>query len=283
MPDRRSANLDQPDEVNRYPGAFEQIVQVGEWTVGRVTQAPGWRYSRDMANLTGAEWCPSHHVGVVISGRQGALLQDGTVLEFGPNEVYDIPPGHDGYTIGGEDAVMIEWVGLQVWGGRASRFMDRALVTLLLTDIVDSTVVAARLGDATWRELLGRHYEAVRGDLERFRGREVDTTGDGLLAWFDSPARAIRCAEAIRLGARSAGLGVRIGLHTGEVERVGSNVRGLAVHEVARIAAAAAADEILVSQTTADLARGAGLQFEDRGEHQLKGLEGPRRLSAFVG
>jgi class 3 adenylate cyclase len=280
---RASRNLDDPDEIYQYPGAIEHIVKVGEWTVGRVTQEPGWRYSRDMAALAGTEWCQSRHVGVVISGRQGVVLEDGTVLEFGPGDVYDIPPAHDGYTIGDEPAVLIEWTGLQAWGGRGSRFMDRMLATLLLTDLIDSTVQAARLGDSAWRDLLGRHYEGVRAELQQYRGREVDTTGDGLLAWFDSPARAVRCAEAIHRAASSIGVRVRIGIHTGEVERVGSNLRGLAVHEVARVTAAAGDGEVIVSQTTHDLAAASGIAFEDRGEQTLKGLEGPRRLWAVVG
>ena len=220
---------------------------------------------------------------MVLSGRQGARLQDGTVLEFGPGDVYEIPPGHDGYTIGDEAAVLLEWVGLQVWGGRASRFPDRVLLTLMLTDLVDSTVMAAELGDTAWKDRLGRHYESVRAELERYRGREIDTTGDGLLAAFDGPARAIACAAGIRDAAARDGLHVRAGVHTGEVERVGTNVRGMTVHEVARIAGLAGADEIMVSAATAALAGGAGLTFEDRGEHLLKGVDGPRRLMAFVG
>jgi len=281
--ERHSKSLDDPDEVNRFPGATESLVQLGEWTVARITQDPGWRYSVDMAPLVGNEWCPSRHVGVTLAGRQGALLEDGTILEFGPGDVYEIPPGHDGYTIGDEPAVMIEWSGLQVWAGRSGRFPDRVLVTMVLTDLVGSTIAASQLGDAAWRERLGRHFESVRVELERFRGREVDTTGDGLLATFDGPARAIGCAQAIRDAAIRDGLHVRTGIHTGEVERVGSNVRGVVVHEVARITAVAADDEILVSQMTRDLTGGAGLRFEDRGEHTLKGIDGPRRLWAVVG
>ena len=283
MPERRAKNLDEPDEVNRFPGVTENLVQLGEWTVGRTALAAGWRWSVDMQPIVGGLSCPSRHVGVMLSGRQGALLEDGSVVEFGPGDVYDIPPGHDGYTIGDEDAVMIEWGGLQVWAGRGARFTDRVLVTLLMTDLVDSTLQVTAAGDAAWRERLGRHYESVRAELERHRGREIDTTGDGLLASFDGPARAIHCAQAIRDAALRDGLHVRAGVHTGEVERVGTKVRGVAVHEVARIAGVAVADEILVSQTTAVLASGAGLAFEDRGEHRLKGLDGPRRLSAVVG
>jgi len=276
-------NLRRPDETLRAPGVVEDLVHLGELTVARIVQAPGWRWSKDMRDMAGGEWCEAHHIGVVLSGRQGALLRDGTVLEFGPDDVYDVPPGHDGYSIGDEPAVLLEWSGPATWAGRGSRLPDRTLATLLFTDIVDSTATIARIGDAAWRELLRRHYDATRAALDRFRGREVTTTGDGMLATFDGPARALLCAAAIRSDAIQAGLHIRAGVHVGEVETVGTQVRGMAVHEAARIMAAAVPDEILVSATTRDLASGAGLAFEDRGEHELKGVPGPRRLYAFVG
>jgi class 3 adenylate cyclase len=275
-------SLRSPDESLRLPGVTEDLVRLGELTVARVTQEPGWRWSVDMRSIAGGEWCASHHVGVNLSGRQGALLQDGRILEFGPDDVYDIPPGHDGYTIGDEPAVMIEWSGLETWGGRGSRFPDRTLMTLLFTDIVGSTATIARIGDAAWQDVRRRHYAATRAALARFRGREVDTTGDGFLATFDGPARALRCAAAIRASAAGDGLHLRIGVHVGEVEAVGGGVGGLAVHEAARIMASAGPDEILVSSITRELASGAGLEFADRGEHELKGVPGPRRLYAYL-
>jgi class 3 adenylate cyclase len=157
------------------------------------------------------------------------------------------------------------------------------LTTLLFTDLVDSTATVVRLGDRTWRETLSAHYESARGELERFRGLEVETTGDGLLATFLSPAAALACADAIRTIAPREGLRVRAGIHVGEVERVGSGVRGAAVHEAARIVAAAKSDEILVSETAHALATVAGLTFEDRGPHELKGFAGTRHLFAYVG
>jgi len=158
---------------------------------------------------------------------------------------------------------------------------DRVLATLLFTDIVGSTELAGRLGDTAWRELLGRHNRDVRNVLDRQRGREVTTTGDGFLAVFDGAARAVRAAVAIRDAARALGIEVRTGIHTGEVEVVGDDVRGIAVHEAARIAAAAAGGEILLSVTTTQLASGSELTFEERGERELKGLDGPRKLFAL--
>jgi class 3 adenylate cyclase/pimeloyl-ACP methyl ester carboxylesterase len=159
----------------------------------------------------------------------------------------------------------------------------RVLVTILFTDIAGSTERAAELGDARWRELLAAHHRLVRRQLARFRGREVDTAGDGFFASFDGPARAIRCATAITEQVRSLGLEVRAGLHTGECELVDGKVAGIAVHIGARVAAEAAPGEVLVSSTVRDLVAGSRLTFEDRGEHDLKGVPGDWRLYAVAG
>ena len=158
----------------------------------------------------------------------------------------------------------------------------RALVTLLFTDIVDSTVTAARLGDGAWRELLSTHFESTRQAVELHAGREVNTTGDGFLATFDGPAAALRCAQAIVVNAQRERLSIRAGVHVGEVELVGTDVRGIAVHEAARILGVAHANEIVVSATTRALARSAGFEFEPRGVHTLKGLDGDWELFALV-
>jgi class 3 adenylate cyclase len=157
---------------------------------------------------------------------------------------------------------------------------DRVLATVLFTDVVGSTERARELGDRRWRDLLDRHNEIVRRDLERFRGREVDTAGDGFFATFDGPARAIRCARSIVADVRSVGLEVRAGLHTGECERAGEHVRGIAVHTGARVASLAAPGEVLVSSTVRDLVAGSGIEFADRGVHSLKGIPGEWRLYA---
>ncbi len=278
-PVARPKNLSEPDEVVRFPGYTEHIVEIGDLTVARVIQDPGWVYSRDMATSDAGRWCEAHHVGVTVSGRQGVVLRDGSRLEFGPDDVYDIPPGHDGYTIGDEPAVMIEWSGPRTFGGRSTS-RNRVLTTLLMTDLVSSTETLAQIGDAAWRDLLSRHYEANRALLERHGGREIETTGDGMLAMFSAPAPAVRCAGDLRASAIREGLHVRVGVHVGEVELVGGHVRGMSVHETARIMAAARADEILVSEIVRAFAAPSGLTFEDRGEYDLKGLPGPRRLFA---
>jgi pimeloyl-ACP methyl ester carboxylesterase len=170
----------------------------------------------------------------------------------------------------------------EVWetGGWEESEPDRMLATVLFTDIVESTTKAIELGDRRWRELLDRHNELVRRELLRFHGREIDTTGDGFLATFDGPARAIRCAAAIVEQVHDLGLSVRAGLHTGECEVTGGNIAGIAVHTGARVAGYALADEVLVSSTVKDLVAGSGITFNERGLHVLKGIPGEWRLFA---
>ena len=155
---------------------------------------------------------------------------------------------------------------------------DRVLATVLFTDIVGATERAVALGDRRWRDLLDSHHAQVRGELTRFRGHEVDTTGDGFLATFDGPARAIRCACAISDGSRTLGVRVRAGLHCGECELMGEDIGGIAVHIAARVSAMAGGDEVLVSSTVKDLVAGSGIRFEDRGAHALKGVPDEWRL-----
>jgi class 3 adenylate cyclase len=159
--------------------------------------------------------------------------------------------------------------------------LERVLATVLSTDIVGSTQKAAELGDAGWRELVERHHAKVRALLTRFRGREVDTAGDGFFAIFDGPARAIRCAEAIVENVRMLGIEVRAGLHTGECELIDGKVGGLSINIGARIASHARPSEVLVSQRVKNLVVGSALAFEDRGEHELKGVPGAWRLYAL--
>jgi class 3 adenylate cyclase len=176
-----------------------------------------------------------------------------------------------------------EWLGaLQEFltGARAVPETDRMLATVLFTDIVDSTQTAVGLGDKRWREVLERHQRAVREDLDHFNGREVKSTGDGFLATFDGPARAIHCASAILRSSEASGLRVRAGLHTGECEMMGDDIGGIAVHIAARVSARAEPQELLVSRTVKDLVAGSGLQFTDRGAHTLKGVPDTWQLYA---
>jgi class 3 adenylate cyclase len=167
-------------------------------------------------------------------------------------------------------------------GEQADVADDRVLATFLFTDIVDSTRRAAEIGDRDWHALLDAHDAIVRAQLARFRGREVNTSGDGFLAMFDGPQRAIRCAMAIRDAVQALGIEVRAGLHTGECEIRGDDIGGIAVHIGARVSALAGPNEVLVSSTLRDLVIGSGLEFEDRGDHTLKGVPGEWRLFAVA-
>ena len=189
-------------------------------------------------------------------------------------------PGDDHLPwIGDQDAFLDE---LQEFltGVRPVPECERVLSTVMFTDIVGSTEVAARVGDRAWRELLGRHHALARTEIARFRGREINTSGDGFFATFDGPARAVRCAGAVRDAVEPLGIVIRAGVHTGEIELDGNNVGGIAVNICARVAAAAGVGEVLVSSTVKDLVAGAGLTFSDRGAHVLKGVPGEWRLFA---
>jgi pimeloyl-ACP methyl ester carboxylesterase len=183
--------------------------------------------------------------------------------------------------VGNSDAILDE-VELFVTGARRAAEPDRVLATVLFTDIVDSTRRAAELGDRRWRGILEAHHALVRTELARFRGREIDTAGDGFLATFDGPARGIRCALAIAAAVRQLGIDIRAGLHTGECELIEDTIGGIAVHIGARVAAAARPGEVLVSSTVRDLVAGSGLRFDDRGRHELKGVPGEWQLFAAM-
>lgn len=161
--------------------------------------------------------------------------------------------------------------------------LERVLATVMFTDIVDSTRQAAELGDATWQELMGRHQSTVRALLGRYRGSEMNTTGDGFFATFDGPARGVRCAQAIAAAMQPLGIQIRAGLHTGEVQLVGNKAGGMAVNISARVCAQADASQVLVSHTVKDLVAGSGLHFTDLGEHELKGVPDAWHLFRVAG
>lgn len=184
--------------------------------------------------------------------------------------------------LGDADAIVAE-IEEFVTGSRKVSEPDRLLATVLFTDIVASTRTAVSLGDRRWRQLLEEHHRLVREELRRYRGREVDTAGDGFLATFDGPGRAIACALAIIETVRGLGIEVRAGLHTGEVESMGERIGGVAVHIGARVAAQAEPGQVLVSRTVVDLVAGSGVRFADQGEHELKGIPGSWRLFAVNG
>jgi class 3 adenylate cyclase len=270
-------SLGQPDEVIRDEKIETAIVRLGDLTVGRSVQQPGWRWRTHVQPTVSGDWCQARHVGVVLSGRLHSDFADGSSIEVGPDDVFDIAPGHAGYVLGDEPLVTIEWEGLRTWYAPLA-IGERVVVTLLFTDLVGSTETAARVGEQAWGDLMARHNELVRRAIDRHRGREVDTTGDGFLISFDGAARAIRCAVDVRAGGLELGVQVRAGVHTGEVDVIGKGVRGIAVHEAARVAGAARAGEILVSEVTRALASGSGVTFGEGASYELKGIEGARIL-----
>jgi pimeloyl-ACP methyl ester carboxylesterase len=227
---------------------------------------------------------PTIHVPTLVLHRRGDRVVNrhaGEELAAQiPGARYVELPGIDHLPWAGDAEAVLGEVEEFLTGARSVPEPDRVLATVMFTDIVGSTEKAARLGDARWRELLAAHHAAVRHELTRFRGREVKTLGDGSLATFDGPARAIRCGQAISEAARASGLEVRIGLHSGEVEVIEEDVGGIAVHIAARVAALAAAGEVLVSSTVRDLVAGSGIAFLDRGTQRLKGISDEWRLFA---
>ena len=274
-------SLTEPDEVRRVPHGTLEIYTVGDVVIGRTVWEPGWHWAEDVKPIAGTALCQYHHVGVSLQGTLGVRMEDGSTAEIGPGTVFDIPPGHDGWVVGDEP-----WVSYDVAGMRAFARVDegtrRILGAVLFTDIVDSTAMAERLGSARWKELLDTHDQRFQFELDQFRGRLVKTTGDGLLALFDGSERAVRAAAAMVGDAAEIGIAIRAGIHTGEVELEGGDIRGLAVNMAARVMAVAGPGEVLVSATTQELLSGSGLEFRDAGSHQLKGISGPRQLFAFL-
>jgi class 3 adenylate cyclase len=272
-------SLAKPDELLTFEKGTASNVRIGDLVVGRLRQEPGWRWSKQIKPIAGTDSCQFHHVGVAISGAAMVRMDDGTELRISAGDVFDIPPGHDQWVVSDEPAVSIMWGGWRGFG--KPPVGERVLTTMLMTDIAGSTDLASRIGDAAWDKLLERHNTLVREVLERYRGQEIDTTGDGFLTTFDGAARAIHAAGDIRTAVRALDVDIRAGVHTGEVELVPGGIRGLAVHETARILALADAGEILASSTTRELSStSAGLAFEDRGRHKLKGVPEERQIYA---
>jgi class 3 adenylate cyclase len=270
----RQMSLDNPELTRQLQHAAITIGRMGSHTIGYAIVQPGWHWSEHIGPAIGESSCPVHHLQVFFGGRFAVRMDDGEEVEFGPLDVGDIPPGHDAWVVGDEPVIILDFAGHSDAIGMP-REHERIVTTLLMTDIVDSTAMASRLGDTAWREVLSDHNRLVRAQLVRFAGSEVNTTGDGFVATFRSAVGALRCAAAVRDAVREAGLEVRAGVHTGEVEVMGKDVGGVSVHTVARIMALAGASEVYASSVTVGLADGSGLSFEDRGSHTVKGLERP--------
>jgi class 3 adenylate cyclase/pimeloyl-ACP methyl ester carboxylesterase len=229
---------------------------------------------------------PSIRVPTLVVHRAGAreigAAHGQYLADHIPDARYVELPGIDKFIWAGDQDATLDEIQNFVTGVRPAPTPRRALATVLFTDIVDSTRKAAALGDRAWRRLLEEHFGVTRRQLDRFDGRQVKNVGDGVLATFDGPARAVRCAAAIREGVSELGLELRAGLHTGEVELQADDIAGLAVHIGARISALAAAGEILVSSTVKDLVVGSGLEFEDRGSRELRGVPGEWHVFALT-
>jgi class 3 adenylate cyclase len=225
---------------------------------------------------------PAIRVPTLVIHRTGAT---GFAIEHGRYLARKIPgatlvemPGVDNLIWAGDQDAIVAEIQEFLTGVRPLPEPDRVLATILFTDIVGSTSLAAELGDAAWRRILAEHHRTARAEVARYGGREVKTTGDGIIATFDSPLRAIRCALGMRDALRDLGLTIRAGLHIGEIEIQREDIAGLAVHIAARIEALASSGEILVSRTLPDLVVGSGLRFVERGSHELKGVPGTWQL-----
>jgi len=273
-----SRNLEEPDQTRSLGRGSGGFVELGGIEIGRAVLEPGWRWSIDVKPIVGTPSCEVHHVQLVVSGRFGVRMDSGEEGEFGPGEVVDIPPGHDTFVVGDAPLVLIDM------SGNVSDFAlparrARTVLTMLMTDIVGSTQAAARIGDAAWKQRLGDHNRIVRVQIERFDGREVDTTGDGFLAAFSSAEAALRAGLSICEAVAAASVEIRAGVHTGEVDVLdGGDLRGIAVHETARIMAAAPAGTVYTSSITRALAGASNLAFTSTGTHTLKGFDAPVEL-----
>jgi class 3 adenylate cyclase len=274
--DRRAPSLAGDDRLRRWAARGERLLGTAD--------EMNWR-SRAAMEVDQRAVLPTIQVPTLMLCRTGVPIASHTryMARHIPDAKLVELPGHDDLFFAGNTAPLLDAVEEFVTGSLPAHRGDRVLATVLFTDVVGSTEHAARLGDRRWRELLATHDDLVRAELERFRGRAVKSTGDGVLATFDGPGRAIRCVCAIRDSVRSLGVDVRAGLHTGEIELRADDVAGVAVHIGFRVSALAGAGEILVSSTVKDLVAGSGINFDDRGEHELKGVPGPWRLFAVEG
>jgi class 3 adenylate cyclase len=246
-------SVDNPDEVRPYELGQNELFELDDFVIGRMVHSPGWSWRNHVRPIAGTDRCMYHHLGYVVSGRLHVQMADGAEADIGPREVFEIPPGHDASVIGDEQWIAIDFRGARSYARTVSTSSDRILATVLFTDIVDSTAKLRAMGDTAWRDLLGQHNELAEFELDRFRGRLIKQTGDGVVALFDGAARAVECAAAIANQVRTIGLEIRAGLHTGDVELVPDDVRGVAVHVASRIMDVAQAGEVLVSGVTREL------------------------------
>jgi len=275
-------SLDLPDETRTIPNGQTDIWNLGDFVVGRITFEPGWRWSKDVKPIAGTDWCEYHHLGLMMEGTLHYVTPEGLEMEVSPGMLFEILPGHDAWVVGDESVVQYDFAGMRTFALPAAGRSERILATLVCTDIVDSTATAERVGPAVWRTMLGALNAESRRQVDKFRGKLAANTGDGLIGMFDGAERAVRSGAAISEAAAHLGVQLRCGVHTGEVELIPDNIRGVAVHIVSRVTGLAAAGEVLVSGTTYELVADSDLRFEDRGSHELKGVTGARQIWALA-
>lgn len=281
MPRLQRKSFGTPDEVRAFPSGRVEVVRLDDVAVGRFSLAPGWRWSKDVQPVVRTRSCQNRHVGYAIAGSLRVTMDDGTEMIIGAGDAYEIPPGHDVLVLGDARWESIELTSAHTFGVAPEDGGDRRLATVLFSDVVGSTAMLERLGDAAWTTLLDEHNARIRAAIDRYGGREVVSTGDGFLALFDGASRAVRAGALMDPAVADLGMRVRVGIHTTEVELVGGNPRGVGVHTAARCAALAGPGEVLVSATTRDLLDGSGLPLERRGDYELKGLTGARTIFAL--
>ena len=282
MPRLQRKGFGGPDEVRRFPNGHVEIVMLDEIAVSRFVFQPGWRWSTDVGPIAGTGTCQHRHVGYTMSGRLAVHMSDGTELSIGPGDAYEIPPGHDAWVDGDVPWESVEFTSGHSYGKSPDPLGERVLATIVFSDICESTAMLARIGDAEWTRVVREHNERIRTVIDRFRGRELNTLGDGFLALFDGATKAVSAAAAMEPAVADLGISIRVGVHTGEVAVVGGQARGVAVHAASRVCGLAGPGEVLASGTTHDLLDGSGLSFEFRGAHELKGLSGARPIFALA-
>jgi class 3 adenylate cyclase len=278
MPRLQRRSFVNSEEIRKFSNGELRLVTLDDTVFGQFLLQPGWRWSQDVRPIAGTTQCEHRHIGFVVSGQLHVVMNDGATMDFVAGDTYEIPPGHDAWVVGDTPYHGVEFSGARTFARSPFDLGGGVIATLLFTDIIGSTARLTQAGDTRWRAMLLEHNSAMRTELDRHRGRELKTTGDGFLAAFDSALRAVRCAQAMVAAVRVIGLEIRAGCHTGEIEIVHGDAHGVAVHAAARVLSLAGDSEVLVSWTTRDLLAGSNVRLESRGHHALKGLEGEREI-----
>ena len=281
MPRLQKKNFASAEDIRVLPHFRFEVVKLDETSIGLMRMEPGWRWSVDAKPKVGGTHCQARHLGAVLSGVLHVITDEGLEMELHSGEAYEIPPGHDAWVVGDVPYEAVEFASARTFmAGDTS--VVRTLGTILMTDIVNSTAMLARVGDAKWHAMLLEHNDRLRAQIDKFGGREIRTTGDGFQVLFTGAERGVQCAAAMIDSLMDVEIQIRAGLHTGDVELAAGNLHGIAVHTAARVSALAGPSEVLVSSVTRDLLEGSGLVFEERGVHELKGLSGARPVFALV-